>query len=85
MSSLARSRIAQTAMACALVLLVALVLLAADADLAVAEIVLMLAVVGASVLGYRVGLVVAIEAFVLFSARCPGEADRASLPLAGGA
>ena len=46
MSSLARNWIAQAAMACVLVLLVALVLLAADADLAVAEIVLMLAVVG---------------------------------------
>jgi two-component system sensor histidine kinase KdpD len=67
MSSLVRNRIAQTATACVMVLLVALVLLAADADLAVAEIVLMLAVVGASVLGYRVGLVVAIEAFVLLS------------------
>ena len=49
------------------VLLVALVLLAADADLAVAEIVLMLAVVGASVLGYAVGLVAAFEAFALLS------------------
>jgi len=49
------------------VLAVALVLLAADADLAVAEIVLMLAVVVASVLGYLVGLVAAFEAFVLLS------------------
>ena len=67
MSSWLRSRTARFGVALLGVLLVALVLLAADADLAVAEIVLMLAVVVASVLGYLVGLMAAIEAFVLLS------------------
>ena len=67
MSSWLRSNTARFGAVLVGVLLVALILLAADADLAVAEIVLMLAVVGASVLGYRVGLVAAIEAFVLLS------------------
>lgn len=67
MVSWLRSWTARFAVALVGVLLVALVLLAADADLAVAEVVLMLAVVGASVLGYRVGLAVAIEAFLLLN------------------
>src|SRR5438876_398965 len=41
------------------------VLDAVDADLAAGAIVLMLAVVGASLLGYGIGLAVALEAFVL--------------------
>jgi two-component system sensor histidine kinase KdpD len=45
----------------------ALVLLAADADLTVAAIVLFLAVVIAALLGYRAGLLAAVEAFLLLT------------------
>lgn len=65
--SLLRNPAMRFAVALTVTLLVALLLVAVDADLAAAAIVLMLAVVGASLFGYRVGLTVALEAFVLLA------------------
>jgi two-component system sensor histidine kinase KdpD len=62
---LLRNRPTRFAVALSGALLVGLVLVVVDADLAAAAIVLMLAVVGASLLGYGIGLAVALEAFVL--------------------